>query len=81
MSQIKEEKKMPEKELNKMETSNLPDTESKNTGYKDTQGALQQVVVRRYLLTINKVIVSIRRDKETPNKMKQTNKQKRFKRK
>ena len=29
MAQMKENKKTPEKELNKMETSNLPDTEFK----------------------------------------------------
>ena len=38
MSQMKEQDKTSEKELNKIEASNLPDTEFKNTGYKDAQG-------------------------------------------
>ena len=35
MAQMKEQIKIPEKELNKMEISNLSDAEFKNTGYKD----------------------------------------------
>ena len=35
---MKENIKIPAKELNKMEISNLPDAEFQNTGYKDAQG-------------------------------------------
>ena len=35
--QIKEQEKSSEKQLNEMETSNLPDREFKNSGYKDVQ--------------------------------------------
>ena len=38
MAQMKEQIKTPEKELNKMEISNLSDAEFKNSGYKDVQG-------------------------------------------
>ena len=38
MAHLKEQNKTPEKELHKMETSNLPDTEFKNTSYRDAQG-------------------------------------------
>ena len=38
MAQMKEWIKTPEKELNEMEISNLPDAELKNTSYKDAQG-------------------------------------------
>ena len=38
MAQMKEQNKTPEKELNKMEISNLSDAEFKKTGYKDAQG-------------------------------------------
>ena len=33
MAQLKEQDKTPEKELNKMEISNVSETEFKNTGY------------------------------------------------
>ena len=42
---MKEQNKTPEKELNKMQISNLSDAEFKNTGYKEalgTQWVLQQ---------------------------------------
>ena len=38
VAQMKEQNKTPEKELNKMEISNLSDAEFKNTGCKDAQG-------------------------------------------
>ena len=38
MAQMKEQIKTPEKELNKMEISNLSDAEFKKTPYKDAQG-------------------------------------------
>ena len=38
MAQMKEQNKIPERELNKREISNLSDAEFKNTGYKDGQG-------------------------------------------
>ena len=37
MSHMKEQNKTPQKELNKIKTSNLLDAEFKNTGYKDAQ--------------------------------------------
>ena len=39
MAQMKEQIKTPEKELNKMEISNLSDSEFKTLVYKDAQGA------------------------------------------
>ena len=40
MAQMKEQIKTPEKEINKMEISNLSDAEFKTlAGYKDAQGA------------------------------------------
>ena len=38
MAQINEQIKTPEKELNKMEISNLSTCRVQNTGYKDAQG-------------------------------------------
>ena len=38
MAQMKEQIKTPEKELNKMKTSNLSDTEFKTLVIKDVQG-------------------------------------------
>ena len=38
MSQMREQEKSPEKELNEMEASNLPDTAFKTPDYKEAQG-------------------------------------------
>ena len=46
MAQTKEQNKTPEKELNKMEISNLSDAEFKNTGYKEALGT--QWVFQQY---------------------------------
>ena len=59
MSQMKEQKKSPEKELNEMETSNLPGTEFKT---------LVVRLLKELSENFNKEIVSIKKDIETIKK-------------
>ena len=59
MSQMKEQKKSPEKELNEMETSNLPGTEFKTLVIR---------LLKELSENFNKEIVSIKKDIETIKK-------------